>query len=79
MSLVVFLSKFKENLDFQRKNMDTKEVKIKRDSLDWSLSLIESSFPEIFKKILKAKEKFIEWEKEKKEIINTIQMKGGNK
>ncbi len=83
LSLVIFLATFKSNLDFQKKNTDSNEVKIKRDNFDWALSIIESNNEDLIKKIFKAKEKAINLEEERKEfeeeLKHTIQLKGGKR
>ncbi len=81
LSLISFLAKFKDNLNFQKKNIDKGEVKITRDNFDWALSVIESSDQELIKRIFKAKEKSIKKKEEEKEweerLDHTIQLEGG--
>ena len=83
LSLVSFLAKFKNNLDYQRRDIDNGEVEMVRDNLDWALSTLESSNEKIIQKIFNAKEKSIRKKEEEKEweegLNHTIQLEGGKK
>lgn len=81
LSLIHFLSNFKSNLNFQKRNTDDEEVDMKRDELDWALSVIEEANPEIINRIFKAKERLMLKEEARKEaeeeLKHAIQLKGG--
>jgi len=57
LSLVSFLAKFNLHLDNNKNGMDYNEVKLDRDCLDWSLSVIKFSDEIIMERIIKSIEK----------------------
>ncbi len=80
LSLISFLSKFKQKMDIQKKEKDGEEVILKRDGIDWALSIINFSNKELIDKIFETKERLIE-EKDEDEEMNemkySIELKGG--
>lgn len=84
LSLISFLSKFKDKLDTQKEEKEDGEVALKRDSFDWALSIINFSDKELINKIFKTKERLIEEEEEDEEMMkrcgcSKIELKGGKK
>ncbi len=68
LSLISFLSKFKQKMDIQKKGKYEGEVTLKRDCFDWAISIINFSNKELVDKIFETKERLIEEEKEDREM-----------
>ena len=68
LSLISFLSKFKQKMDIQKKGKYEGEVTLKRDCFDWAISIINFSDERLINKIFETKERLIEEEKEDREM-----------
>ena len=81
LSLISFLSKFKQKIDIQKKEKDGEEVKLKRDNFDWAISIINFSDEKLIDKIFETKKRLIEEEEEDREMEErlgcSIELKGG--
>lgn len=76
LSLISFLSKFKKLMNLS-KIVDEDEVILKRDSLDWSLSILQISTNGLIDKIFEKKQEILEDEEELENYIQ-LNLNGGN-